>query len=97
MKKWLIANFGHSYKTTIVSYLLAIGAVAQPIVESVIYDENFRFTFQFGFRLFFAVGMAVLGKYAADSAQVKSVNSDVQSLKSDVQSQQGYSHSAEEE
>lgn len=77
MKRWLENKFGKSYKTTLVSYALAIGAVLQPIIESTVYAEDFKFTFAFAFRLFFAAGMAAFGKWAADSSQVKEVDQKV--------------------
>lgn len=77
MKRWLEKHFGKSYKTTLVSYMLAIGAVLQPIIESTVYAEDFKFTYAFAFRLFFAAGMAFLGKWAADSSQVKEVDKKV--------------------
>lgn len=83
MKKWMETHIGKSWRTTIVSYLLAIGAVIQPIIESVVYAEDFKFTFAFAFRLFFAGGMAFFGKYAADSQQVKHVDSKVEALKNE--------------
>jgi hypothetical protein len=71
MKNYLIRHFGESYKTTIISYGLAVMLALQPLLdEQVDLDNNYQLT-KYIIRLLFATGVAAFGKYAADSSQIK--------------------------
>ncbi len=67
--------FGVSWKTTLAGYLLAIWIAVQPFIEA----EGVDFTdrqqrIKFVLRIIGAALVAVLGKYSADSKQVKNVD-----------------------
>jgi hypothetical protein len=71
MKYLLTKHFGASYKTTIISYLLAVMLAVQPLLdEQVELNNRYQLT-KYIIRLVFAAGVAAFGKYAADSSQVK--------------------------
>jgi hypothetical protein len=75
MKQYMKKHFGQSWKTTIVSYLLAAMLAVQPLLDASADLGNRQERMKYIFRLAFAAGVALLGKYAADSNQVKQINS----------------------
>lgn len=70
MKKY----FGESWKTTIAGYLLGILLSVKTLLDS---GETHWSNF------FVAILIAILGKQAGDSSQVKEVKKDVQEIKID--------------
>ncbi|HUC83474.1 MAG TPA: hypothetical protein VMR70_21355 [Flavisolibacter sp.] len=74
VQRWL----GQSWKTTLVSYILAVLLAVQPLLEETT-NLNNRYEFaRYLLRLLFAAGVAFLGKYAADSSQVKNLRKYVE-------------------
>ena len=77
MKKLLQRYLGQSWKTTLVSYILAIILAVQPLVEEApVLNNRYELT-RYLVRLLFAAGVAFLGKYAADSSQVKDLRKEI--------------------
>jgi hypothetical protein len=71
MKNFFEKNLGRSWKTTVVSYALAILLAVQPLVDEKV-NLNTRYErYKYVLRLLFAAGIACLGKYAADSTEEK--------------------------
>lgn len=77
MKKFLQQHLGQSWKTTLVSYLLAVMLAMQPLLDVQV-DLNNRYELvKYTLRLLFAAGVAFFGKYAADSSQVKKIEKQI--------------------
>lgn len=73
MKKAIRASLGSSWKTTLISYVLAVMIALQPLLNEEIDWGRRSQLVRYIVRLFFAAGVAVFGKYAADSSQVHKV------------------------
>lgn len=74
--------FGKSVKTTILGYVIAALVAIQPLLIDPINWDSRHDVARYVFRLAVAVLIAVFGKMAADSAQVKEVKkqTDVNSM-----------------
>ena len=77
LKKSMQQYLGQSWKTTLVSYLLAMMLAVQPLLDAKTDLSNRYEFFKYIMRLLFAAGVAILGKYAADSSQVKDLRKEV--------------------
>jgi hypothetical protein len=83
MNKWMETHLGKSWKTTLVSYVMAVMLAVQPFLDQEVDFTNKHKTVLFIVKIVFAGGIALFGKIAADSAQVKEVHNDVQKLKNE--------------
>jgi hypothetical protein len=77
MKNWLVKHVGKSWKTTIISYAMAVILAVQPLLTEVIDWDSQRELIQYCARIVFAIAVAVFGKMAADSGQVKAIDKKV--------------------
>jgi hypothetical protein len=77
MKNILHKHLGQSWKTTLVSYLLAVMLALQPLLDAEVDLSKKYALFKYIIRLVFAAGVAFFGKYAADSSQVKQVQKQI--------------------
>lgn len=77
MKRWLIKHIGVSWQTTLISYLMAILLAVQPFLTEHIDWNSRREVLRYMLRILFAACIAVFGKKAADSHQVKEVDKKV--------------------
>jgi len=77
MKTLLQRSLGQSWKTTLVSYILAMMLAVQPLLDEATNLNNRYELFRYILRLLFAAGVAFLGRYAADSSQVKELRKEV--------------------
>jgi hypothetical protein len=77
MKKWLENNIGKSWKTTLVGYVSAGFVAVYPLLDADV-DWNSKTSVKRYFvKLLIAAGIALMGKFSADSAQVKQVDQKV--------------------
>lgn len=78
---------GHSVKTTTLGYIIAALLAIQPILTEPINWDSRHDLLKYAFRLVVAIAIAIFGRMAADSAQVKEVNKKVEanSLMIDMQ------------
>jgi hypothetical protein len=83
MNKWMETHLGKSWKTTLVSYVMAVMLAVQPFLDQEVDFTNKHKTVLFIVKIVFAGSIALFGKIAADSAQVKEVHNDVQRLKNE--------------
>lgn len=87
MKQWLENLLGKSWKTTLTSYVLAILIAIQPfLTEDVDLSNKYQF-WKYVLRLTVAALIAIIGKQAADSSQVKEVSRDVKNSLYDLRNQ----------
>jgi hypothetical protein len=77
MKKWLETNIGISWKTTLTGYMMAALIAVQPFLTEVIDFADKHQRNRYILRIIVAAGVAILGKQAADSHQVKQVDQKV--------------------
>jgi hypothetical protein len=77
MKKWLENNIGKSWKTTLTGYLMAALIAVQPFLTEVVDLSDKHQRNRYILRIIVAAGVAILGKQAADSHQVKQVDEKV--------------------
>lgn len=83
MKKWLETNIGKSWKTTLISYFMAILLAVQPMLTETIDFNSRHEVARYAVRVIFAAAIALFGKIAADSSQVKHVDAKVEELKNE--------------
>lgn len=76
-------HLGQSWKTTLVGYILAALFAIQPLLTEEVDFTIKAQVLRYAWRLIVAVGIAILGKYAADSAQVKAVDKRVNDIKNE--------------
>lgn len=77
MNKFLKKALGQSWKTTLASYLLAALIAVQPFFTETVDLTDKTERLRFIWRIAIAIGVGVIGKYAADSRQVKEVDAKV--------------------
>jgi hypothetical protein len=78
MTHWLEKHFGKSWKTSILSYLMAILVAVQPLLTESVDMTNKQERNRYLIRIVFAAFIALFGKIAADSSQVKKVDQKVE-------------------
>lgn len=83
MKKWLETHIGKSWKTTLISYAMAVLIAVQPLLTETVDFDSRHEVFRYSLRIAFAVLVAIFGKIAADSTQVKHVDNKVEQLKNE--------------
>jgi hypothetical protein len=83
VKAWLVKHIGVSWKTTLIGYVTALILAIQPLLTEDIDFENKFQRNRYIFRIICAAAVAIFGKYAADSAQVKRVDDKVEEMKNE--------------
>ena len=71
MKKFFIKRFGSSWKTKALSYVLAAMLAIQPLLSIEVDFSKKIDVIRYVTRLFFAAGVALMGKYVADTSEIK--------------------------
>ena len=77
MNQFFSKPFGQSWKTTLVSYLLAVMLAVQPLLELEVNFSKGYEVLKYSLKLLFAAGIAFFGKYAADNSQVKALSKKI--------------------
>jgi DMSO/TMAO reductase YedYZ heme-binding membrane subunit len=81
--KWMETHLGKSWKTTLIGYVAAAFTAIYPLMDQDVDFSNRLSVKRYIIKLVIAIGIALMGKYSADSAQVKEVHNDVQRLKNE--------------
>lgn len=77
MKHWFETNIGKSWKTTLIGYASAAFIAVYPLLDQDV-DWNSKVSVKrYVLKLIIAAGIAMMGKYSADSSQVKQVDNKV--------------------
>jgi hypothetical protein len=83
MKHWLETHIGKSWRTTLIGYLAAAFTAIYPLLDQDVDWNSKSSVKRYIVKLFIAAGIALMGKYSADSSQVKHVDNKVEQLKNE--------------
>jgi hypothetical protein len=78
MKHWLETHIGKSWRTTLIGYVAAAFTAIYPLLDQDVDWNSKQSVKRYVFKLIIAAGIALMGKYSADSHQVKQVDKKVE-------------------
>ena len=75
MKQFFIKQFGTSWKTKLLGYIVAMMLAVQPLLNIEVDFSKRTDVFKYILRVFFAATIAVMGKYVGESSASRKVGS----------------------